>query len=233
MHPLHSFARALCLFHFAGRARPALIGAALATCLPLATPTWAQGADTEPQAPAGTTTSGAAGTTGSGSAWWMPGAGRTTLGLNLGRSDFKVNCGSVFSCDDTDRYWSLYGRNMANDMWGSELAFVDMGRIERGGGTTRARGLNVSLVGKVPIGQSFGAYGKIGALYGRTRTSTSPGADIAGGNENGFGLSVGAGLSWDFSPRVAAVLEWDRYNFKFQDGRDGVNTASLGLQYKY
>lgn len=206
--------------------------AGLACALALVAPVYAQGvADT---VPADTGTSGAAsGTQASSSSWWMPGSGRTAIGLNVGRSDFKTPCGAVFACDDTDRYWTIYGRTMANDMWGSEIAFVDMGDMERGGGSTRARGLNISLVGKMPIAQTFGVFGKVGAMYGRTRTSTAAGADIAGGNENGFGLTVGAGLSWDFSPRMSAVLEWDRYNFRFQSGRDAVNTASVGLQYRY
>lgn len=206
--------------------------AGLACALALAGPVLAQGvADTMP---ADTSTSGAtSGTQAPSSSRWMPGSARTAIGLNVGRSTFQAPCGNVFACDDTDRYWTLYGRAMANDMWGSEIAFVDMGRMERGGGTTRARGLNVSLVGKVPIAQSFGVFGKVGAMYGRTRTSTAAGADIAGGNDNGFGLTVGAGLNWDFSPNVSAVLEVDRYNFRFQSGRDAVNTASVGLQYRY
>lgn len=206
--------------------------AALACTLTLAIPAYAQGvADT---VPADTSTSGAAsGTQTSTSSWWAPGSGRSAIGLNVGRSNFQAPCGSVYACDDTDRYWTLYGRAMANDMWGSEIAFVDMGSMERGGGTTRARGVNLSLVGKVPIAQNFGVFGKVGAMYGRTRTSTAAGSDIAGGNEHGFGLTLGAGLSWDFSPRVSAVLEWDRYNFRFQGGRDPVNTASVGLQYRY
>ncbi len=207
--------------------------AGLACAMFLTLPAFAQ-AVADPM-PADTSTSGAAsGTRAPMSSWWMPGSGRTAIGLNIGRSDFKAHCGSAsFACDDTDRYWSIYGRTMANDMWGSEIAFVDMGDMERGGGTTRARGLNVSLLGKVPIGQTFGVFGKVGAMYGRTRTSTAAGADIAGGNENGFGLTVGAGLNWDFSPKVSAVLEVDRYNFRFQSGRDAVNTASVGLQYRY
>ncbi len=205
--------------------------ACMACALALAAPAWAQ-ADAGSAAAEGLETSGA-GARASNTPWWTPGSGRTTLGLNIGRSDFQVACGSVFACDDTDRYWSIYGRNMASDYWGSEVAFVDMGRMERGGGTTRARGLNVSLVGQVPVAQSLGIFGKIGAMYGRTRTSTAAGADIAGGNENGFGVSLGAGVSWEFSPKVAAVLEWDRYDFRFQSGRDAVNAASLGLQYKF
>ena len=202
----------------------------LVCALALASPAWAQVA-TNSAPMDDTTTSGAR--AGSGGSLWAPGSGRALLGLNAGRSNFHVPCGSVYTCDDTDNYWSLYGRSMANDYWGTEVAYVDMGRMDRAGGTTRAHGLNVSLVGKVPIAQSLGLYGKVGALYGRTRTTTGVGADIASGKENGFGISLGAGLSWDFSPKMAAVLEWNRHDFRFQSGRDPVYATSVGLQYKF
>ena len=203
--------------------------ASLACALAVAGAACAQGVgDTLPD---DTRTSGATGARGS--SGWAPGGGRTAIGLNVGRSNFHAPCGTVYACDDSDRYWTLYGRTMVTDYWGSEVAYLDMGQMDRGGGTTRARGLNVSLIGRVPIAPSFGAFGKLGAMYGRTRTTTAAGADIASGKDNGFGLTLGAGLSWDLTPQVSAVLEWDRYNFHFQGGRDAVTAASLGLQYRF
>lgn len=210
--------------------RTALRVTQLACALALSVPAWAQAdADSAPMDNTGT----AGASAGSSGSLWTPGSGRTVLGLNGGRSNFHAPCGSVYACDDTGNYWSLYGRSMASDFWGTELAYIDMGRMDRAGGTTRAYGLTVSLVGKMPIAQSLGLFGKVGALYGRTRTSTGAGADIAGGRENGFGLSLGAGLSWDFSPKMSAVLEWDHYHFNFQSGRDPVHATSVGLQYKF
>ena len=210
--------------------RTALRVTQLACALALSVPAWAQAdADSVPMDNTGT----AGASAGSSGSLWTPGSGRTVLGLNGGRSNFHAPCGSVYACDDTGNYWSLYGRRMASDFWGTELAYIDMGRMDRAGGTTRAYGLTVSLVGKMPIAQSLGLFGKVGALYGRTRTSTGAGADIAGGRENGFGLSLGAGLSWDFSPKMSAVLEWDHYHFNFQSGRDPVHATSVGLQYRY
>lgn len=173
--------------------------------------------------------------------WWMPGGGRTSVGLNLGRSRFDTRCDPGFSCDDKDIYVALTARNMATEHVGGEIGLVHMGRMERGGGHTRATGLNLSLVGKTGslTGGSgtmggLGAFGKIGGVWGRTRTSLAPGSTLAGGTENGFGLSLGAGLSWDFSPRTSAVLEVDRYWFRFPgSGRDPVNMASIGLQWRY
>ena len=210
--------------------RTTLRVAQLACALALCAPAWAQVAtDSAPMADTGT----AGASAGSSGSLWTPGSGRTVLGLNAGRSNFHAPCGSVYACDDSGNYWSLYGRSMASDYWGTELAYIDMGHMDRAGGTTRAYGLTVSLVGKVPIAQSLGLFGKVGALYGRTRTSTGAGADIASGRESGFGLSLGAGLSWDFSPTMSAVLEWDHYHFNFQSGRDPVHATSVGLQYRY
>ena len=210
--------------------RTALRVAQLACALVLSASAWAQ-SDVGGTPTNEARTSGAS--AGSSGSLWAPGSGRTLLGLNAGQSNFHAPCGSVYSCDDTDRYWSLYGRSMANDFWGTELAYINMGSMDRGGGKTRAYGLNVSLVGKMPVAQSLGLFGKVGALYGRSRTSTASDADITSGSENGFGLSLGAGLSWDFSPKLSAVLEWDRYDFHFRSGRDQVHATSIGLQYKF
>ena len=152
------------------------------------------------------------------------------LGLRRTRqSNFHAPCGSVYTCDDTDNYWSLYGRSMASDYWGTELAYIDMGRMDRAGGTTRAYGLNVSLIGKLPIAQSLGLFGKVGALYGRTRTSTGTSADITSGNESGFGLSLGAGLSWDFSPTTTSTFRADAIR-SIRPASD-CNTSSEAVDY--
>ena len=49
-----------------------------------------------------------------------------------------------------------------------------------------------------------------------------------------MGLSYGAGVSYDFTPRLSATLEWDSNDFRFASGgRDPVRSTSLGLQYRY
>jgi opacity protein-like surface antigen len=166
---------------------------------------------------------------------WLPAPGRSYLGLNLGRSNYNIPCGSIsLLCDDTDRSVKLYAGTMVGNFWGVELGYINMGRVARAGGETKAQGLNLSLVGKAPLARSFGVFGKVGTTYGRTETSAIAGSGITAGDGRGFGLSYGAGVSYDFTPRLSAVLEWESNDFRFAgSGRDPVRSTSLGLQYRY
>ena len=184
------------------------------------------------QAPAGGT---APPTDSSSSRSFLPAQGRGYIGLSLGRSRYSAPCGATsFSCDSTDHSVQISAGNMYGNFWGVELGYLDMGRIARAGGTTRAQGINLSLVGKGPVWQSLNVFGKLGTTYGRTETSAAPGSGIATGSERGFGLSYGAGVSYDFTPRLSATLGWESHDFRFAGGgRDPVRSTSLGLQYKY
>ncbi len=164
---------------------------------------------------------------------WNSG-GRSSLGFRIGASRGGGGCGATaLICDSPERTSRLYANTMIGNHWGVEVGYLDMGRIAAAGGETRAQGLNLSLVGKAPIWQSFGVFGKLGTTYGRTETSTVvPGA--AYGSDQGFGLSYGAGVSFAFTPRLSATLEWESTDFRFAGGtREPVRSTSLGLRYRY
>ena len=167
------------------------------------------------------------------SSWYAPGS--AYIGFNAGQSSYRQGCGTgAFNCGDKDDAYSIYGGSMFSNNFGLELGYIDMGDIPRGGGTTKAQGVNLSLVGKLPLSQAFGLFGKVGTTYGRTSVSSLPGSGVAAGSENGFGLSVGAGMSYDFSERWSAVLQWDRHDFKFAGaGRENINATTLGVKYRF
>jgi OmpA-OmpF porin, OOP family len=198
--------------------------------------------------PAAAQTTGSSGTS-SGPMSWMPGAGSGTayVGLNVGRSRYHASCGVRdvlrnldLECGPRDTSFHLYagsglgGMGGMPGMLGAELGYIDMGHIERGGGDTRARGVNLSLVAKGAIAGGFGVQAKVGTTYGWTRTGTQVGSAIASGKENGFGVSYGVGATYDFTPNVSAVLAWDSHDFRFAGGgRDPIRVTSLGVQYRY
>jgi hypothetical protein len=81
----------------------------------------------------------------------------------------------------------------------------------------------VSVVGRASFGaSSLGLFGRVGS---GTSVRTA-----ALGTDSGFGLSYGAGLSWDFSPRASATLGWDSYDLR---PGGAVRSTSLGLQLRY
>lgn len=164
----------------------------------------------------------------------FPALGRSYIGINLGASRQGPACSGVsLTCDRADRSMKLVAGRQLGSYWGVEMGFVDLGRIARSAGESRAQGLNLSLVGKAPLGQSFGIFGKIGPAWGRTET-LAPGSASAMGSDSGAGFSYSAGVSYAFSPRLSATLEWESNDFRFGGGaREPVRSTSLGLQLRY
>jgi opacity protein-like surface antigen len=166
---------------------------------------------------------------------WMPGQQGGYIGLNLGRSDYSLACGTLpLGCDNNGNFGRISLGAMVSPNFGYEIGYLNMGHADRAGGETKAQGLNFSLVGRVPVGSQFSLFGKLGTTYGRTRVSSAPGTGVAGGSESGFGLAYGLGASFDFNPKWSVVLEWERHDMKFiSAGRDEVDATSLGLRYRF
>lgn len=170
-----------------------------------------------------------------GSNYSLYGPGSSYIGLNAGQSNFSVGTGTgAFPSDRKDRAIGLTAGSYFNNNFGAELGYTDFGRITRGGGNTKAQGLNFSLVGRMPLNPSFNLLGKVGATYGRTSVSSAPGSGITAGNESGFGLSYGIGAEYLFSPTLSAVLQYDNHDLKFAgSGRDRVSATTLGIRYRF
>ena len=159
------------------------------------------------------------------------------LGLNAGQTDYRLSNGlGLFSSDNRANSYSLTGGTYFSNNLGVELGYTDFGRINRAGGSSRADAFSVSLVGKLPLASSFNLLGKIGTSYGRTEVSAAAGSGITSGSDNGFGLLVGVGAEFMFTPNWSALLQYDAHDLRFIGGssdRERVGVASLGLRYSF
>lgn len=166
---------------------------------------------------------------------WLPYTHDGYVGLDLGRSKFQNSCGAAgFGCDRSDQAARLYLGGYFNPNFGAEVGYVDYGDMQRAGGSTSARGLNLSLVGRAPLTQTFGLYGKLGATYGRTRVSAAPGSGVTGGSENGWGPAYALGVSWQFAPKWSTVLELNREKFDYAGNTsEWVRSTNIGLRYHF
>jgi len=158
------------------------------------------------------------------------------FGLSGGRANYDLNAGppgSGLGFDDSDSAWKLSTGGYFHPNAGVELSYLNAGKAHRLGGTTKAEGVNLSLIGRAPLNEQFDLFGKVGTTYGRTRTSGFSGLGVATGKDSGFGLSYGVGARWNFNQQWAAVVEWERHKFHFSDENSGVKMTTLGVQYKY
>lgn len=171
----------------------------------------------------------------SSSGYAMYGRGNSYIGLNAGRSDFSVGNGiGVFTHDQGDVAYNIYAGSYFNNNFGFEFGYTDFGRVNRAGGSTKADGINLSLIGKLPVGSSFNLLGKVGTTYGRTDVSSAAGSGVTAGSDSGFDWSYGVGAEFAFNPQWSAVLQYDEHYLKFAGGsRDRVSATALGLRYGF
>ena len=154
------------------------------------------------------------------------------LGVHLGKSEFEPDCLPGLSCDDGETAFKLTAGGIASETFSAEIGYLNMGKIDIAGGSQRAQGFNLSLVGNLPIAVGFTAFGKIGTTYGWTDTSSNrPG--ISTGSEKGFGLSYGLGIGYRLTPQFEVVGEYERHNFDFAPGDQTLDLLSVGLRYQY
>lgn len=174
-------------------------------------------------------------TTRSGTGYYMPYERSfwSYVGGAVGRSDYDFGCRAGFPCDTKATGLKLFTGGKFSEFAGIEASYVFLGNADRAGGHTRGQGINLSLVGTVPLGQSIGLNGKVGAIYGWTKTDGTGGPGFATGDDDGLGLSYGAGLTFAVSRTVDLRLDWDRYRMKFATGRDDVDFATVGVQFKF
>ena len=103
-------------------------------------------------------------------------------------------------------------------------------------GTYEAEGLNLDVIGTMPLSERFSAFGRIGAQYAHTHDSFSgtgllaPSTDHPSKDETN--LKVGVGLQYDISPSLQLRGEAERYriNDAFSN-RGDVNVFSLSVVF--
>lgn len=163
---------------------------------------------------------------------WLPFTNYGYVGASVGVTDFDIDCRAGFNCDRKNTGFKIYTGGQLWRFVGLDLSYVNVGKAETSGGQVKAQGVNLSLVGNVPIGDRFNVFGKVGSIWGFTKTSAAaPGVNT--GKDDGFGLSYGAGVAFDVARNWQVRGEWDRYRFDFKNGRDDVDLFTVGAAYKF
>ena len=155
------------------------------------------------------------------------------VGLNLGRANWGDSCdgfSGIYNCDDSAFAGKFYTGGLISRMVGLEIGYVNFGRPDTQFGSWKAHGVNASIVANLPI-DPVNIFARFGTTYGWTNTPA--GAGTRSGDDDGFGISYGAGIGYDVTPQIQVTAEWDRTRFNFVNEDQDLDMYSLGVRYRF
>jgi len=181
-------------------------------------------------------------------------------GANVGRSsatidDPRINAGllnggftsSTIVDDDRSTGYKIFGGYQLNKNFAVEGGYFDLGKfgytattVPAGtlNGNIKLRGLNLDLVGTVPLTEKFSVFGRAGLNYAQARDSFSGTGAVQVTNpnpsKNDTNYKFGLGLQYAFTDALAMRVEAERYRINDAVGNKGhIDLVSVGLIYRF
>lgn len=181
------------------------------------------------------------------------------VGGNLGRSSASFDrpanldafVGPGFSVNSSiennhDTAYKLYGGYRFHPNFAVEAGWFDLGHFQYIYNTTPAgslngnlgvRGVNLDLVGILPVSERFSVFGRVGAAYSHSRTgfgNTGAVPLAAVRKHKDTDVKIGAGLQYAFTDSLSVRAELERYRVNDTlRSRGHVDMASVGLVYSF
>ena len=182
------------------------------------------------------------------------------IGANVGQSNAKIDdaritsdlLGNGFSrttITDDDRFtgYKIFGGYQYSRYLAVEAGYFDLGNFGFNAttvpagtlrGNIKLKGMNLDLVGTLPISEKLSVMGRFGANYAEATDSfVGTGAvKVLDPNpsKRDTNLKVGLGLEYAFTPALAMRAEVERYRINDAIGNKGdIDLVSLGLVYRF
>ena len=145
-------------------------------------------------------------------------------------SGYRLYAGYQFN-----RYWALEGGYFDLGKFGYTANTVPVGSLN---GDIRLKGLNLDLVGTLPLSDRFSLLGRVGANYADANdTFTSTGAVLVTNpnpTKRDTNYKFGLGVQYAFNDALALRVEAERYRINDAVGNNGhVDMATVGLVYSF
>lgn len=181
-------------------------------------------------------------------------------GLSLGASQAKIDqqriaasllgaglASSSFERDERGRAFRVFGGYQINRNFGIEAGYFDLGQFgfttitaPAGmlGGQIKLQGLNLDLVGTLPISERFSVLGRVGVQNTRARDRFVGSGAVSVLNPNPSqretSYKFGGGLQYEVSPSFFVRGEVERYRVNDAVGNQGdVNLYSVSLVFPF
>jgi len=149
-----------------------------------------------------------------------------SVGGSLSSSRWKGDDIGGVSTDKSSTGGKLYGGYSFTPNFSLEAGYATLGKFESAAGSVKADGFYADAVGTLPLGNGFSALGRVGLFNGKLDSSLA-------GDDRGTSYKVGAGVQYDFDPRLGIRGEWERYRFDALGTKSNADMYSVGLNYKF
>ena len=183
----------------------------------------------------------------------------TYFGVSVGQSKTEIDANGVTSgllpgvsatsstSDEKDTAYKLFGGYQFNRNLAIEGGYFNLGNnsfnaVTSPAGTlageTKAQGLNLDLVGTLPLTERLSALARIGAHHTWSKSTfsgTGAAAAVAGSSKrDDGGYKVGLGLQYELNPSMWLRGELERYRVKDAVGqRANVDLLSVSLVFPF
>jgi OOP family OmpA-OmpF porin len=181
-------------------------------------------------------------------------------GANVGQSRAKIDderitsglragglATSSINDDDRDTGYKIFGGYQLNKNFAVEGGYFNLGKfgykantVPAGtmSGNIKLQGLNLDLVGILPITEKFSAFGRAGVNYAEARDSFSGTGSVRVSNPNpskrDTNYKFGLGVQYAFTEALAMRAEVERYRINDAVGNKGdIDLVSVGLVYRF
>ena len=148
---------------------------------------------------------------------------------------------------DRDTGFKVFGGYQLNQNFALEGGYFDLGKFGYTANTTpagsisgdmRVRGLNLDLVGTLPLSERFSVFGRAGINYAQAKDNFSSTGAVKVINPNpserGANYKLGVGLQYAITDALSVRGELERYRVKDGVGNRGhIDMASVGLIYRF
>lgn len=151
-----------------------------------------------------------------------------------------------FTSEQQDTAYKVFGGYQLNPNIALEFGYFNLGKFSYStslpGGTLNGRyeveGLNLDLVGTMPLSAKWSALARIGVQHAMTRDGFSgpglPAYASVDNSQRANNLKVGLGLQYEISPSMLVRGEAERYRVKDGVGNNGdVNLFSVSLVFPF
>ena len=179
-----------------------------------------------------------------------PGTG-PYIGVGAGQAEYKDACSDVpaiaaslgvsSSCDEKDTAYKIYGGYRFIPYLAAEIGYTNPGKtkVTLGAASAELKAwlIPIHAVGILPLlDDRLWLMGKLGGVYWNGKLDASgPGGTISN-SDNGFALSYGVGLQYNFTPNIGVRGEYEIFHDVGDEnttGKGDIRMWSVGVLFRF